>query len=313
MTYFNATFVGIDVAKQKLDIAYSDGKTTQTINYDQRGLKQFLASLKNLSHPSICLEATGGLERRLVNTLHDNGYDVAVVNPRQIRDFARACNQLAKTDQIDAKIIARFAQTMQPRITPPITASEQKIRDLSTRRRQIVKLLTQQKNQLAATADRQVQQMIQQVIRVCEKQMKSIQDKLQKLIQADEHSRQKAEIIKSVPGLGETSVVVLISELPELGKLNRQQLGRLVGVAPTNRDSGMMRGKRTTGGGRKEVRTALYMPTIVAIKHNPQIREFYNRLVDQGKPSLVAIIACMRKLLTILNVMMKEGKKWNEK
>lgn len=313
MTNCNTTYIGIDVSKRKLDIAYSDGQPSQTIHYDQQGLKPFLTSLKKMSQPFVCLEATGGLERQLVKCLHDIDVEVAVVNPRQIRDFARACNQLAKTDQIDAKIIARFAQTLQPRTASPITVSDQKIRDLSTRQRQVDKLLTQQKNQLASTADKQIQRMIQKFIRLCEKELKSIQDRLQKLIQADEQLRKKAEIIMSVPGLGVKSALVLISELPELGKLNRQQLGRLVGVAPTNRDSGTMRGKRTTGGGRKKVRTALYMPTIVAKQHNPKIRAFYNRLVDQGKPGLLAIIACMRKLLTIVNVMLREGKKWNEK
>lgn len=312
MTNSNTTYIGIDVSKQKLDIAYSNGQRSQTLNHDHRGLKEFLASLKEISKPFVCLEATGGLERCLVQCLHEKGIDVAVVNPRQIRDFARACNQLAKTDQIDANIIARFAQTMKPRTTPPMTDSEQKIRDLSTRRRQLTKLLVQQKNQLTSTVDKQIQRMIHQVIRVCEKQLKSIQEALQKLIQADPQSQQKAAIITSVPGLGEATVAVLLSELPELGKLNRQQIARLVGVAPTNRDSGMMRGKRTTGGGRHTIRTALYMPMIVAKKYNPKIKVFYDRLVDQGKPKLVALIAAMRKMLTILNVMIREGKTWNQ-
>ncbi len=313
MTNSNTTYIGIDISKENLDLAYSNEQPNQTLKYNQHGLKQLLNSLKKIPKPFVCLEATGGLERRLVQCLHEKDIDVAVVNPRQIRDFARACNQLAKTDQIDANIIARFAQAMQPRITAPMTKSEQKIRDLTTRRRQLVKTVVQQKNQLTATADREIRRMVQQIIRVCEKQLAKIESQRQQLIEEDVDSKAKLEVITSVPGLAEKTASVLISELPELGKLNRQQIGRLVGVAPINRDSGTMRGKRTTGGGRKEIRTALYMPTIVAMKHNPQIKAFYERLVDQGKPKLVALIASKRKLLTILNVMIREGKKWNQK
>ncbi|WP_417851859.1 IS110 family transposase [Thalassoglobus sp.] len=306
------TCVGIDVSKDKFDVACSHISKGKTFAYTKTGLKQFLLSLKDSEAPLICLEATGGLERELVRTLQEEHYPVAVVNPRQIRDFARASNQLAKTDQIDARVIAQFAQTMQPRITPKLTEPQQKLRDLTARRRQLSSMLVQEKNRLSSTPDEEIQKMIQEVIKLYEKQLKKIQQKQQKLIEEDQHAQTKARIIASVPGLGPATVSVLISELPELGNLNRQQIARLVSVAPTNRDSGTMRGKRTTGGGRTVIRNALYMPTIVAKQYNPKIKAFYERLVETGKPKMVALIASMRKLLTILNTMIKEGKTWNE-
>ncbi len=306
------TFVGIDVSKDKFDVAFSNLPKGKTFTYTKKELKQFLLSLKDSETPLICLEATGGLERELVRTLQEEGFSVSIVNPRQIRDFARASNQLAKTDQIDARVIARFAEKMQPRITPVLTVSQQKLRDLTARRRQLSSMLVQEKNRLGNTPDQEIRKMIEKVINLYEKQLDTIQQKQQQLIKDDEQTQTKARIIDSVPGLGPATVSVLISELPELGNLNRQQIARLVGVAPTNRDSGTMRGKRTTGGGRTAIRNALYMPTIVAKQHNPTIKTFYDRLVENGKPKMVALIASMRKLLTILNTMIKEEKTWNK-
>lgn len=308
----NKPFAGIDVSKEKLDVAISNNNSSTTFQYDQGGLRKLLQLLKKNDPETVCLEATGGLERRLVNTLQRAGHDVCVVNPRQIRDFARAAGQLAKTDKIDAGIIARFADRMQPRITPPMTASQLKLRDFTARRRQVNKLITQEKNRLGSTTDSTLKDMIKDAINVYESQLKTIQQTRNELIEEDEHTRKKATLIRSAPGLGDVTVATLISELPELGYLNRRQIARLVGVAPTNRDSGTLRGKRTTGGGRVDVRNALFMPTLVAIRHNPTIKAFYNRLVEKGKPKMVALIAAMRKLITILNVMIKEGKNWNE-
>jgi transposase len=274
MTKHNKVCLGIDVSKHKLDVARSDSTKVETIPSTHEGLQQLLSSLKKSPVALVCLEATGGLERELVQFLHKHGIPVAVVNPRQIRDFARATNQLAKTDQIDARVIARFGELMQPRPTPPLTASQQKLRDLTARKRQVTKLIVQEKNRLASTADKDIRNMIEQAIALYERQLKSLQDKQRELIEADELSQSKARIIQSVPGLGPATVATLISELPELGTLNRQQIARLVGVAPTNRDSGTLRGQRTTGGGRVEIRNALYyrpcgetsdMPTVVAI------------------------------------------------
>jgi transposase len=193
-----------------------------------------------------------------------------------------------------------------------MTILQQKLRDLTTRRRQVSRMIVREKNRLGTTLDKDIRKMIQQVIKLYEKQLQAIQDKQQKIIEDDEQTQAKARIITSVPGLGPATVATLISQLPELGNLNRQQIARLVGVAPTNRDSGKLRGKRTIGGGRTDVRNALYMPTIVAKQYNPKIKAFYDRLVENGKPKMVAIIASMRKLLTILNVMIREGKTWNQ-
>lgn len=312
MTQSNTLTLGVDVSKEKLDVAWSNSPQVQTISNSSQGLRQLLRTLKKSPVTLVCLEATGGLERPLVKTLHDHKIPVALVNPRQMRDFARATGQLAKTDQIDARIIARFAQLMQPRPTPPLTAGQQKLRDLTARKRQVSKLLNQENNRLAATADKDIRKMIQQAIRLYERQLKTIMDHQHALIEADQAARAKARIIQSVPGLGPATVATLISELPELGHLGRQQIARLIGVAPINRDSGTLRGKRTTGGGRVEIRQALYMPTLVAVRHNPKVKAFYQRLVAAGKPKLVALIASMRKLITTLNVMIRNGKMWNK-
>ncbi len=308
----NTLVVGIDVSKKKLDVAGLHSSRVQTIDYSNAGLKQLLKALKVIQPRLVCLEATGGLERTLVDALHKENVPVSVVNPRQIRDFARARNQLAKTDQIDAKIIKQFGELLQPRTTAPLTKTQQKLRDLTTRARQVNKLLIQEKNRLGTTSDKEIQKMIRQAIKLYEKQLQAVRAAQHKLIDQDEQAQATARIIASVPGLGAASVAVLISELPELGTLNRQQIARLVGVAPTNRDRGTMRGKRTTGGGRVAIRNALYMPIIVAKKFNSKIKSFYDRLLENGKPKMVALIASMRKLLTILNVMIREGKTWNE-
>lgn len=303
--------VGIDVAKDKLDVAWSDRPGVKTFPRNADGLRRLLAALKDSCPDLICLEATGGLERSLVETLQQHRFSVAVVNPRQIRDFARAGGQLAKTDAIDAAVIAQFAMKMSPRITPPVSKLRRTLLDLAARRRQVVKTIVQEKARLSTTVDKSIRRMIEQAIRFYEKQRDTIRRKQQELIAADEPLQAKATILTSVPGLGEATANVLIAELPELGSLNQKQIARLVGVAPTNRDSGTMRGQRTTGGGRVDVRNALFMPTVVAKQFNPTIKRFYNRLVASGKAKMTALIAAMRKLLTILNTMIKNQTPWN--
>ena len=199
-----------------------------------------------------------------------------------------------------------------PRITPKLNDSQQKLRDLTSRRRQVNKLLVQEKNRLSTTHDKEIQKLIRQAIRFYEKQLDTVRQAQLKIIQQDNRAQENARIINSVPGLGPATVATLISELPELGQLNRRQIARLIGVAPTNRDSGTLRGKRTTGGGRVDVRNALYMPTIVAKKHNPKIKAFYEKLLANGKSKMVALIAAMRKLITILNVMIRDQKTWKQ-
>lgn len=310
MTQSNMLTVGIDVSKFKLDVACSTTTCVQTFPHTSEGLDQLLTLLAESPPGLVCLEATGGLERALVGRLQKHGFPVAVVNPRQIRDFARALNQLAKTDAIDARIIARFAQTLSPRETPPLSAARAELRDLTARRRQVTQMLVQEKNRLGTACHKQVSRMIEQVIRVYEKQLQTLTAAVEKIIAQDQALQATAKVVSSVPGIGATSAALLLSELPELGKLNRHQLARLVGVAPTNRDSGTLRGKRTTGGGRVWLRNGLYMPTLTAIRYNPVIKTFYDRLVAHGKSKMVAVIAALRKLLSILNTMVRTETLW---
>jgi len=303
--------VGIDVSKHKLDVSVTGQATVHTLPYTKEGLRRVLSLVKQADASLVCLEATGGLERTLVDYLQEHGIDVAVVNPRQIRDFARAMGRLAKTDAIDARTIAQFGQMVQPRITPPQTPTARKLSALTARRRQVQHMLVQEQNRLGTVCDKDVRRMIRQAIRFYEKQRDALNEQLEQLIAADEPLQAKAALLRSVPGIGPAATAMLLAELPELGQLNRRQIARLVGVAPTNRDSGTFRGRRTTGGGRSPVRTALFLPTLVATQHNPVIRAFYRRLLADGKPKMVALIAAMRKLLCILNTMLRDQTEWH--
>lgn len=302
--------VGIDVSKHKLDVAHSASVKVQQFECSLAGLERLLSWLKEIQPRLVCLEATGGLERHLVNALHQQDLTVAIVNPRQVRDFARATGQLAKTDAIDARIIALFAERMDPRPTPPTPEIQQKIVDFTARRRQIQQMRIQEQNRLSTTFEPGIRRLIEQAIELYDQQLQHVNEQLQQLIDQSQALQAKAKLLCSMTGIGPTTAAALISELPELGQLNHKQIARLVGVAPTNRDSGTLRGKRTTGGGRVQLRHALYMPTIVAIRHNAQLKNFYLRLVNAGKPKLLALIAAMRKLLVILNAMVKQHTPW---
>lgn len=306
----NRTFIGIDISKRNFDVALEELKKVSKFENSCEGINRFLDWLKSIPKPLVCLEATGGYEMRLVDSLHAQGIPVSVVNPRQIRDFAKAKNQLAKTDQIDARIIASFAKLIRPRITKKISVNQRKLRDLTARRAQVTKMIRQEKNRLEHATNHDIIEMIRQVVDLYEMQLKEIQLAQETLIRNDEKAQRKSTIIHSVPGLGPATAAALIANLPELGQLNRAQIARLIGVAPTNRDSGQLRGKRTIGGGRVEIRNALFMPTIVAKKYNPVIKSFYQRLIQNGKPKMVAIMAAMRKLITILNQMIKNNQTW---
>lgn len=310
MSQHTTCFAGIDVSKFKLDVAFSHHSTVTTFEYSTAGLNRLVKFLQQHEPHVVCLEATGGLERTLVDLLQKQGFAVAVVNPRQVRDFARAINQLAKTDSLDAHAIALFAERVQPRITPPVEEFRRKLLDLTTRRRQVRHMILQEQNRLGTTCDKILRRMIQQAVRLYERQGRDLDNRIASLIERNERFGTQAKLLLSVPGIGPATTCVLIAELPELGQLNRQQIARLVGLAPTNRDSGTLRGKRTTGGGRTTLRTALYMPTVVAIRHNPRIRAFYNRLRDAGKATMVALVAAMRKLLVILNTMTRNQQPW---
>lgn len=304
------TFVGIDVAKHAFDVASNRTKDVRHFIYDQHGLEQFIKHLRTLSPRLVVMEATGGLERRLLHQLIIAGFSVSIVNPRQIRDFAKAFNQLAKTDAIDARIIASFAELVQPRKCELPEQHEQKLQALVTRRRQAIDARVREVNRLDRTHDDQMIAMIQQAIDLYSVQVKQLNEQIEQLIDQTPLLQRRAAILRSAPGIGPATTGALIAELPELGRLNRQQIAKLVGVAPINRDSGQMRGRRTTVAGRTSVRNALYMATLVATRRNPQIAAFYQRLLGNGKSKMVALVASMRKFLTILNLMIARQTPW---
>lgn len=310
MTTSAFSVLGVDVSLERLDFCSLPQQQQSSVANDPAGVQALAQICLDQDLQLVCLEATGGLERLLVKELQRRGIPVAVVNPRQIRDFARSMNRLAKTDRLDAQTIALFAQRMQPQPTRPASENAEKLQALTTRRRQVRDMLVQEQNRLARTWDPQVRQLIEQAIQLYQQQLQTLSGHIERLLQSDTHFQQTARIVRSAPGIGPVATSALIAELPELGQLNRQQVARLVGVAPINRDSGQLRGKRTTGGGRSTLRRCLYMPTLVAIKHNAKIKAFYQRLLRQGKPKMVALIASMRKLLVILNLMVKNNQTW---
>lgn len=305
-------YVGIDVSKDRLHVADSTSQRVKCFPYSSEGLHNLLVHLKGLNPIQVCLEATGGYERLLVQHLAQAGYRIAIVNPRQIRDYARAANKLAKTDNIDALIIASFAKVMKPEDSRLLSQEQQNMQDLQSRRRQINDMIVQEENRLNTTVHPKIRKLIQQAIKLYRKQLEEIDQELKKIINDNAELKSKATLLKSVPGIGSVTASMIVANLPELGTLNRQKLGRLIGVAPINRDSGNFRGHRMTGGGRKHIRNALFMPTLVAIKHNKTIKAFYQRLLQNGKTKLVAIVAAMRKLICILNAMIKDQKTWKE-
>lgn len=236
---------------------------------------------------------------------------VIVVNPRRIRDYARAMGLMAKTDRIDPRVIAEFATNPRLALRELPNASTRKLKALLARRNQLLDIHVAERNRLEHDTDPLVTRTIRQILRVIEKQIAKIDSKISEHVAADEQLQRRAEIVDSVPGFAEVTAAMVVTQLPELGQLNRRQIAALVGVAPMNRDSGLFRGKRMTGGGRAQVRCALYMPMLAAVRHNPAIRVFYQRLVNNGKAKMVALVAAMRKLLTILNTMIKNNLLWN--
>lgn len=304
-----SVFVGIDVSKAQFDLALQpEGPGLSTPN-SQAGIAAMVERLCTVKPVLIVLEATGGLELPLVRALVEAELPAVVVNPRQVRDFAKATGRLAKTDALDAHTLARFAEAVRPALRPMPDASTQELATLITRRRQLVEMLTAEKNRLSS-AHRRVQKRIQAHIAWLTTELARVEKDLDQAIHNSPVWREQEDLLQSVPGIGPVVTRTLLGELPELGTLNRKQIAALVGVAPFNRDSGTMRGKRTVWGGRAQVRATLYMATLVAVKWNTVIRSFYQRLRQAGKAPKVALIACMRKLLTILNAMMKHQTPW---
>ena len=307
---FDQAFVGIDIAKDRLDLETCPHPEPWHTTNDAQGINQVIERMHALTPALIVLEATGGYERALAAALASEGLPVAVVNPRQVRDFARATGQLAKTDAIDAKMLALFAERIRPEVRPLPEAQQQALAALVARRRQLLEMLQAERNRLSM-AHKAVQAELRTHIRFLEKRLDKANRALQEAIEASPVWRAKEDLLRSVPGVGPVLSATLLAELPELGRLSGRQIAALVGVAPFNRDSGQLRGQRCIWGGRVSVRCALYMGTLVAVRHNPVLRLFYEQLLKRGKAKKVALVACMRKLLVILNAMMKTQTHWN--
>ena len=305
-----AIFVGMDVSQDTVDVAVQPGTAFQITN-DEQGITGAVERLQALQPTLIVLEATGGLEIPLAGALAAVGLPVVVINPRQVRDFARATGQLAKTDRLDAQILARFAEAIRPPVRPAPDEQTQALAALVARRRQLIEMLTAEKNRLRLAA-RPIQQRVQAHIRWLEKELEHINTDLTVSMQQSPGWCEKEEVLRSVPGVGPVLTTTLFANLPELGTLTRKEVAALAGVAPFPRDSGTLKGRRAIWGGRAHVRTALYMAALVATRRNPVIRIFYQRLCQAGKAKKLALTACMRKLLTILNAMVKSGTPWRE-
>jgi transposase len=303
--------VGIDVSKERLDVcSLPDGGTFSVAN-DRAGIDELIARLLEGVRPElVVLEATGKYERPAAVAVAAAGIAVAVVNPRQARDFAKAAGRLAKTDRIDAQVLARFAGAVGPR--PSVLPDEEArvLQDILLRRRQLLEMMVAEKNRLQMASEA-VARRIAAHVRWLEKEFSRVDRELDEAVRESETWRANEELLRSVPGVGPVLARTLLAELPELGTLPRRRLCALVGVAPFNRDSGTFRGKRQVWGGRAPVRAALYMGALVATRHNPLIREFYERLLAAGKPKKVALVACMRKLLSILNAVMRDRVPWH--
>jgi transposase len=303
-------WVGIDVSKAFLDVhVHPSGRRTR-IKHTPTGIRQMIESFKTMKPSLIVMEATGWGELYGARMLQEAGLPVVIVNPRHVRNFARATGRLAKTDSLDAEILALFAEAMHPQPKPLPDPTHQAFQALSARRREVIEMLGMERNRLAHAAG-EIRRDIQQHIRWLEKRLEAIDDELAGFIETDPVHREKNKLLRTVPGVGPVCAATLLAELPELGRLNRRKIAALVGVAPLNRDSGLRKGKRRVWGGRAEVRSMLYMGALVASRRNPVIKAFYEHLRQAGKPAKVALVACMRKLLCILNCMIKQNRPWS--
>ena len=307
-----ATYVGIDVAKAQLDVAVRPSGDRWEVPHDEAGVRQMVSRLTALEPGMVLLEASGGLELPLVAALAAEAVPVVVINPRQVRDFARATGKLAKTDALDAAVLARFAEVVRPPVRPLRDAETQFLNSLVARRLQVMNMLISEKNRLSAATTVAVRPRIEAHIAWLERELDDLDEGLRKTLRQSPVWREKDNLLRTVPGVGEQLSHTLLAYLPELGTLDRRQIAALVGVAPFNRDSGSLRGKRTVWGGRARVRAALYMGALTVSRFNPVIRDFYQRLLAAGKPKKLALTACMRKLLVILNSMLKHRSPWRD-
>ena len=304
-------FIGIDVSKARLDVAIRPSAEKLSVSNDEAGIQALVTRLSKIKPALIVLEATGGLERSVSGTLGSAQLPVVVVNPRQVRDFAKALGQLAKTDRIDAEVMARFAEVIRPPLRPLPDKVSLELRSLIARRRQLIEMMVAEKNRLS-TASKAVRKRIEAHIRWLETELDRADKDLDHSIRQSPIWCENEDLLRSVPSVGPVVSRTLLAELPELGRLNRKQIAALVGIAPLNCDSGTFRGRRGIWGGRATVRAVLYMAALVASRRNSVIRNFYKRLRDKGKAPKVALVACMHKLLTILNAMIKHKTRWSE-
>jgi transposase len=305
--------VGIDVSKKQVDVYCLPSRESERVLRSDDALKDLSERLTLLSPERVVLEATGGLETLVAAHLGAAGLPVAIVNPRQTRNFARATGRLEKTDRIDAEDITLFGKAILPAIRPLPTKQERQFTELVVRRRQLIQLRAGEKNRLSLSPSRRIRQSLNALISVLSKQIKSIDNEIEQTVKASPIWKETQDLLKSVPGVGDATARTILAELPELGTLNRQQIAKLVGIAPINRDSGSMRGRRAIYGGRASVRAALYMAALSASRFNPQLCQFYQRLRAAGKRPKVALVAVMRKLLIILNTMIKNKTPWQAK
>ena len=310
MTIQNEKFyIGIDVSKTILDVfIFPKNKYIQVEN-NAEGIKKLIKEFHLYSESLIVMESTGGYEKEVAQALVKEGFSVAIINPRQIRDFAKALGKLAKTDRIDASIIAIFAEKIQPNKNVICDENQQKLAEYNTRRCQLVDMITMEKNRLDK-ANKEMKKSIRHIIKLLEKELQKINEFLAKAIQCNDETARRDELLQTIKGVGSVVSVSIIADLPELGSLSGKEISALAGLAPLNRDSGTMRGKRAIWGGRASVRRILYMATLTAMRFNAKIKAFYEKLCAAGKPKKVVITACMHKLLIIMNAMIKNNQPW---
>jgi transposase len=305
----SSVFVGIDVSQARLDVFVRPTAATWQAANDEAGVQSLVGRLRELGAHLLVVEATGGYERLVVAALAAASLPVVVINPRQARDFAKATGQLAKTDRIDAQMLALFAERVQPAVRRLPDEETQALEALLVRRRQIVEMLTAEENRRRQARSR-VRERIQAHIRWLKGELSDVEHELAQAIEASPHWQVREDLLRSVPGIGPVVSRTLLAELPELGELSHRQIAKLVGVAPLNRDSGTLRGRRSIWGGRSSVRAVLYMAALAGIRWNPVVQAYYERLRAAGKAHKVALVACMRKLLIILNAVMRTGRPW---
>jgi transposase len=302
--------IGVDIAKQKLDVSFSDQRVVSFEN-NLSGFKLLLKEIENKSQTRMVMEATGGYEKPLAHFLQDQGVAVSIVNAKRVRDYAKALGLLAKNDIIDAKVIRMFADAVNPKLLPAANHTQQALDTLVHRREQLVKQRAMEKQHLETVGNKDAVRSIKRAITFLDKEIERIEKAIKTLIKTDSTLTEKVDRLSAIKGIGDITALTLIADLPELGQLTNKEISALVGVAPFCRDSGTQKGKRTTWGGRIQVRSILYMAALSAVQYNPSLKAFYNRLLMKGKTKKVALVACMRKLLTVANSMLRNNTEWN--